>query len=342
VAHRRRRDARGAGEALRAILAVALLIAACGNTIANKPSPSPDNPTFTPFAQASPQPAQKQEASLPVPIEETAAAAAGGNLYVMGGFNAAGLSLSTTYVFDGSSWRSGPQLPLGLDHPSATTLDGQLYIAGGHSNGRDSARLFRLDTGHWTELAPMHYARGGHSLVAAQGKLYAVGGNTAAANVRPVESYDPATNGWAVVTSLPDPRNHLMGFVLGGRICVAGGRSPTTARVDCFDVTTNAWSSLPALPQATSGGGAATFSGDDVVVLGGQDASETRIVSQLTRFGAGHAWSGGETMLAPRHGFELAMYEGRAWACGGGSAPGLHPVATCTSIGDPAATNRTR
>jgi Kelch motif protein len=320
-----------------------MLVAACGGSAATPtPSPSAANATFTPFAQASPQPAQKQEPSLPLPIEETGAAAANGNLYVMGGFNAAGVSLSTTYVFDGSSWHSGPQLPLGLDHPSATTLDGQLYIAGGHSNGRDSARLFRLDADHWTELGAMHYARGGHALIATQGKLYAVGGNTAAANVGPVESYDPATNSWAVVTSLPDPRNHLMGFVLGGRICVAGGRSPTTARVDCFDVTKSAWSSLSALPQATSGGGAATFNGDDVVVLGGQDASETRIVNQLTRYGPSRTWTGGETMLDPRHGFELAIYEGRAWACGGGSAPGLHPVATCTSIGDPAATNRGR
>jgi N-acetylneuraminic acid mutarotase len=320
-----------------------LLIAACGGSAATpRPASSEPNATFTPFAQPPAQPTQKEEPSLPVPIEETAAAVANGNLYVMGGFNAAGLSLSTTYVFDGSSWHAGPQLPLGLDHPSATTLDGQLYIAGGHSNGRDSARAFRLDADHWTELAPMHYARGGHSLIAAQGKLYAVGGNTARANVGPVEAYDPASNSWTVVTSLPDPRNHLMGFVVGGQICVAGGRSPTTARVDCFDVTKNTWSSLPGLPQATSGGGAATFNGGDVVVLGGQDASETAIVNQLTRYGAGHAWSGGEIMLDPRHGFELAIYEGRAWACGGGSAPGLHPVATCTSIGDPAATTRGR
>jgi N-acetylneuraminic acid mutarotase len=342
VADGRRRDARGAGEPLRAILALALLIASCGNTIANKPSPSPENPTFTPFAQGSPQPVQKHEPSLPAPIEETAAAAEGANLYVMGGFNAAGVSLSTTYVFDGSTWHAGPPLPLGLDHPSAASLGGQVYIAGGHSNGADSARLFRLDTDHWTGLAPMHYARGGHALIAFQGKLYAVGGNSVRANVPQVEAYDPASNVWSVVTPLPDPRNHLMGFALGAQLCVAGGRSPTTPRVDCFDPAKSTWSSLPALPQATSGGGAATFNGADVVVLGGQDASETRIVDQLTRYGPGHAWSGGETMLDPRHGFELAMYEGRVWACGGGNAPGLHPVATCTSIGDPAAANRGR
>ncbi|HET9780168.1 MAG TPA: kelch repeat-containing protein [Candidatus Dormibacteraeota bacterium] len=314
------------------------MIAACGgSTTANKPPPSPENPTFTPYAQPSPQPAQKTEASLPVPIEEAAAAATGGKLYVMGGFNAAGVSLNSTYVFDGSSWQSGPSLPLGLDHPSATTFAGQVYIAGGHSNGLDSARLFRLDGDHWTELAPMRYARGGHALIAFQGKLYAVGGNNSRINVPQVEAYDPTNNTWSVVTSLPDPRNHLMGFVLKSGLCVAGGRSPTTARVDCFN---SSWSSMPALPAATSGGGAAAFAGGDVVVTGGQDASETRIVDQLERWD-GHAWTG-EAMLSPRHGFELAIYEGRAWACGGGSAPGLHPVAICTSIGDPAALARGR
>ena len=285
---------------------------------------------------------QRDEPSLPVVIEEAGAAAADGNLHVMGGFNAAGLSLDSTYSFDGSRWQPGPRLPLPLDHPSATTLGGQVYIAGGHSNGRDSARLFRLDTDHWTELASMHFARGGHALIALEGKLYAVGGNTARSNVAPVEAYDPASNAWSVVTSLPDPRNHLMGFVLKGTFCVAGGRSPTTPRVDCYDPATGLWSSLPGLPQATSGGGAASFAGGDVVVLGGQDASETRIVGQLTRYGFSRSWSGGESMLDPRHGFELAIYEGRAWACGGGSAPGLHPVSTCTSIGDPAATTRGR
>lgn len=255
----------------------------------------------------------------------------------MGGFNAVGASLNSTYVFDGSSWQSGPQLPLGLDHPSATTLDGQLYIAGGHTNGVDSARLFRLDGDHWTGLASMHYARGGHALIAFQGKLYAVGGNNSRINVPQVEAYDPSANGWSVVTSLPDPRNHLMGFALSDRFCVAGGRAPTTARVDCFN---GSWSSLTAVPTATSGGGAAVFGGGHIVVTGGQDASETRIVGLLDRWN-GTAWTA-EPMLHPRHGFELAIYGGRAWACGGGSAPGLHPVATCTSIGDPLAASRAR
>jgi len=279
-------------------------------------------------------PEQIREPSLPARIEETAAAAAGGSLYVIGGFNAGGASLASVYVFDGATWHSGPRLPIAVDHSSAATLNGQLFVAGGHSFGADGRRLFRLDGDHWTELASMHYARGGHALLAAQGRLYAVGGNTAAGNVGPVEAYDPTANAWTVVTMLPDPRNHVLGFVMGSSVCVAGGRSPTTSRVDCFDTAHNAWARLAALPQATSGGGAAAFPDGSVLAMGGQDAAETAIVNVLTRY-MGSTWSAPEAMLVPRHGFELALFDGRAWACGGGTAPGLHPTDVCTSVGAP-------
>ena len=227
-----------------------------------------------------------------------------------------------------------PRLPLPVDHPSSATLDDRVYLAGGHSNGRDSGRVFRLDSDHWTELAAMHFARGGHALVAAAGKLYAIGGNNSRANVGPAEAYDPVNNAWTVLPSLPVARNHVSGFWAGGAVCVAGGRSPTTARVDCFDPAAGAWSRLPDLPQPASGAGATTFPSGDVVMTGGQDASETRIVDQLAFYPPGGSWISPDKMLSPRHGFELAVFEGRAWACGGGSAPGLHPVATCTSLGD--------
>ena len=289
---------------------------------------------FTPRVTPTPVPEQLAEPSLPAAVEETAAASAGGSLYVMGGFNAAGASLSSVYVFDGSAWHSGPHLPVALDHASAATLGDRVYVAGGHSFGADSRRLFRLDGDHWTELAPMHYARGGHALLAAQGRLYALGGNTSAGNVGPVESYDPAANAWTVVATLPDPRNHVLGFVIGSSVCVAGGRPPTTSRVDCYGPSGNAWSRLAALPQATSGGGAALFPDGSVLAMGGQNAAETAIVNMLTRYSGG-TWSAPEPMLVPRHGFELALFKGRAWACGGGTAPGLHPVAVCTSVGAP-------
>jgi len=269
---------------------------------------------------------------LPVALEEAAAATAGGKLYVIGGFDAVGNSLNTVWVFDGSVWSAGPRLPLGLDHSSAAVMDDHVYVAGGHSFSRDSYRFFRLDGSSWIELPHMRYPRGGHALVAAAGRLYAIGGNTRLGDVAASEVYDPATGAWSDLPSLPTPRNHVSGFVFGANVCVAGGRSPATTRVDCFNFESSAWVRLPDLPRPTSGAGATTLDNGSAVILGGQDAGETTINDQFARLPNTDGWSSAGAMLMPRHGFELAMFQGRAWACGGGSQPGLHPVATCTSI----------
>jgi hypothetical protein len=267
-----------------------------------------------------------------VALEESASAAVAGRLYVIGGFDAAGRSLRTVYVFDGTTWRLGPPLPLGLDHAAAATLDGRLYLSGGHSDGADSARVFRLDGAAWTALSPMRHARGGHTLIAAAGRLYAIGGNTVAGNVAAVEAYNPTSGRWSDISLLPDARNHVAGFVFANKLCVAGGRSPNTRRVDCFDYQNRKWSRLANLPQPTSGAGAATLGDGTVIVMGGEDAQESTIIGRLDRLSSAGRWTSKETMLVPRHGFQLALFNGRAWACGGGAQAGLHPVATCTSV----------
>src|SRR5262249_30687546 len=77
-------------------VACGLLLAGCGGGNAAAPSPTPaPTPSPTPSPSPTPQPLQRMEPSLPAPVEETAAAAAGGRLYVLGGFNAAGASLAS-------------------------------------------------------------------------------------------------------------------------------------------------------------------------------------------------------------------------------------------------------
>src|SRR5256885_5703002 len=145
-------------------IACLMALAGCRPNQVAQPTSSARSPSASPSPSPSPspQPPQRLEAGLPAPIEETGAATASGRLYVMGGFNAAGASLASVYVFDGNTWAAGPSLPLAVDHPSAATLDDHVYVAGGHSNGRDSARPFKVDADHRTELSSMHLAPGRH------------------------------------------------------------------------------------------------------------------------------------------------------------------------------------
>ncbi|GAC1637121.1 MAG: hypothetical protein NVS4B2_25830 [Chloroflexota bacterium] len=278
-------------------------------------------------------PAQQRELSLPEAREETAAASLGGRLYVIGGFDAGGQDTAGVFVYDGRAWHAGPPLPMAVDHTSAATLGGHLYVAGGFSSGHASnAVLVLASSGRaWLRARAMHHARGALALVAVGGNLYAVGGkDTNGYEIGSIEVYRPASRTWNDVGTLPGPRDHLAGFSYRGSVCVAGGRMPNTGRVDCYTPASHRWLRLPDLPTPTSGAGAASL-GKTVVVGGGELATEGgTIIAQLAHL-TRTKWSTG-TMLIPRHGVQFAPFRGRIWACGGGIAPGMHPVSTCTSI----------
>jgi hypothetical protein len=317
------------------VLLAAVLLSGClGSTAGSVSSPPTHAGPSGSLVAPTPQPSQQLEPRLPAPRQETAAATLNGHLYVAGGFDAAGNDTTAVTVFDGTAWTSGPPLPIALDHPGATVAGGRLFVAGGYHGSAASAAAFVLAAAgnEWVAVAPMRQARGALALVAVSTQIYAIGGRGAAGEVASVESFDTASGAWSNVPALPVPRDHLAGFAAGNRACVAGGRSPDSSRVDCYDPGLRQWGRLPDLPQPVNGAGAygAAAPSDVTVVAGGQSGFESRLVDRVSRLGAG-GWTV-ETMLVPRHGFMLAALGGRLWACGGGSAPGLHPVATCTSI----------
>jgi Kelch motif len=318
---------------------IGLLLAGCttgGTTTAHTPSPSP-SPSATAVPSPSPTPTpvpQQAEASLPLPRQEVAEGLLPGardSLWVIGGFDPQRRSSATVQVYRQGGWVAGPAFPFPVDHVAATTSDGRLYVAGGYSNGVPRGDLYRINTTQdgWERLAPMHHPRGALVLLALGGILYAIGG-AAGAEVAPVEAYDTSQGGWTDVGGLPLPRDHGAGFAWQGLACIAGGRSPNTARVDCYDPTSSVWSRLPDLPSPTSGAGAITLGGQ-AIVAGGENAGESTLVDHVFRFVGGSGWSD-EPMLLPRHGIQLAVWGGRAWACGGATAAGYQATTACTSL----------
>jgi hypothetical protein len=300
------------------------LLAACASPGDRASSSAPSPTALTGLTQ-------RDEPALPEPRQETAAAGDAQNLWVLGGYDTSSRSSPDVLRFDGA-WHRERALPVGLDHPSAASLAGALYVAGGFSRGPASRRVFRLSgpSATWQEVAPLTHARGGLALVPLGGRLYALGGNDSHGEVAPAEEYDPQANRWRDLPDLPHPRNHVAGYASQGQACIAGGRAPNVELVTCWDVSANRWRDGPRLPVSTSGAGAGV-AGQDPIVAGGEDPGGGTLVTQLARLRGG-AWEEG-AMRAPRHGIQLAPYRGRLWACGGGDRAGLHPVATCTSIG---------
>jgi hypothetical protein len=308
-------------------------------TSSTSPSASPTSavPSDTRVATTSVPPpatlAQRREPALPVAVQEAAATTVGTRLFVVGGYDRARDSRAATWAFDGSAWTAGPALPLAVNHPGAATIGTDVYVAGGFTAAGATNRVFVLASGaaRWRDVAPMHRARGALALVAIGGRLYAIGGRDNSAQIGVPERYDPRTDSWTDVPSMPEPRNHLAGFVDGVSVCVAGGRTPeTSSAVDCLDTRTGEWRASAGLPIPTSGA-AAGIVDRMTIVAGGEPSGETRITDVVQMFAA-HRWTTAP-MLVPRHGTAFARYRGRLWMCGGATAPGFHAVADCTSIG---------
>jgi hypothetical protein len=291
---------------------------------AGRPSPgSPGRPS-APAAQVD----QREEKPLPEPRQEVASA--GGDelgLWVVGGFDRGGRSTPTVYRYRDGAWSKQADLPLGLNHPAAAVLDESVYVAGGDTGEQASGRVFTLPGPR--EVASLNHPRAALALVAAGGKLYAIGGVAQGKHIGPAEEYDPAANKWSDLPPLPGPRDHVAGFAWRDTACIAGGRSPNTAKVHCWDPRGRRWAAMPDLPTATSGAGGGAL-GERVVVAGGEDPGGGAMIDQLAVFERG-AWSVAP-MTVPRHGIALAPYQGRLWACGGGTRAGLYAVADCTSI----------
>jgi N-acetylneuraminic acid mutarotase len=240
----------------------------------------------------------KEAAALPAGLHHAAAAAIGGQLYVVGGFSKKLLSV----------W-----------HPLAT-----LYIYDPMSNA-------------WTEGPPMPSPRGALAAVALDGKLYAIGGYDGNGNTGAVEVYDPATQRWAGRAPLPTPRDHLAAAVIDGRIYASGGRRDldyhkNLAVTEVYESTADRWTKAPDLPTPRSGIAAGVV-GKTLYVVGGEGPDGTFRNNEAFRPDL-NQWQTMAAMPTGRHGLGAAVVQDRLYVLSGGPKPG-GSFSNLTEVFDP-------
>lgn len=164
-----------------------------------------------------------------------------------------------------NSYTRLPNLPEVRGAGQLEYYDGRLYFFGGSSSGRkvDTGDLFILDLKDgattWHEGAPLPNPRNHLGSAVLSGKIYAVAGqhkhDGKLTTQNDVHSYDPETDSWEQVASLPLAISHNSNstFVMGGRIIVVGGEVDHlkgVSNVFAYDPKTDAWISLTPLPVA--------------------------------------------------------------------------------------------
>jgi N-acetylneuraminic acid mutarotase len=268
-------------------------------------------------------------ATLPTARGETAAAAAGDQLYVIGGLTGLGGDASAEVsVYDPATdaWEAAPAMPSSRHHAAAAGLNGTVYLSGGGPSAGDwtpQPTLWALEAGGatWRDLAPMPEGRLGHRLLAVGAELYVVGGIGETGRVL---VYNVAGDSWSAGAEMPSPsRDHLAAVVVDGEIWTIGGRAggQNFARVDIYDPGTDTWREGLPLPEATSGAAEGNVDGT-ILISGGENPGQGGGVIDRhwlldTTLGGAAAWQELSPPPLAVHGAHGATLGGRFVIVGG-------------------------
>lgn len=232
-------------------------------------------------------------------------------------------------------------MPVGLTTIGATTLGDHLYVLGGYAgtphnySKRDQSREFyRLDlkTHGWDELASVGPVQS--AVLVNDGRyVYRIGGMVARNepgqpqdmhSLADVARFDPETNAWQPLPSLPEPRSSHQAVIYGRKLYVVGGWElsggtydsewrQTLATCDLAEPSCT-WKVEP-MPFATRAFGAAVFE-DKLYVLGGLTPQESSDDVQIYDLKAG-TWSKGPALPKGNLTICAAVYRGQLYANGG-------------------------
>jgi subtilase family serine protease/N-acetylneuraminic acid mutarotase len=178
-------------------------------------------------------------ASLPTPLAGSAAAVLNGQLYVVGGCDGQSQSGESCFIGESqavyryntatSSWTRLANYPVygGVAFEACAGIDGELVCAGGTGSSIagspiNTTFLFNPASNTWTQGAGMPYPNYQMSYTGADGKLQIAGGFTGGSGSisGQASQYDPVTNTWSSLPSLPNPESGGGGacgmYVVGG------------------------------------------------------------------------------------------------------------------------------
>lgn len=207
------------------------------------------------------------------------------------------------------TWSTVAAMPTARTELAAVAAaDGKIYVIGGRTGSSPSAVVEVYDPAldSWTSRAPMATPRYGFAAVlGSDGRIYTLGGEyTSVSNAGPsvvAEVYDPVTNAWASLPSLPGGRYHVAAAVAGNGVIYAlagfdGTTFHTLSSVATWQLGATSWTTLPdAMTTARNSHVAATLPDGRIYALGGQDNNGTELAA-FEYFQPGSAgWS---TLLA--------------------------------------------
>ncbi|XP_077458666.1 kelch domain-containing protein 8A [Stigmatopora argus] len=202
----------------------------------------------------------------------------GGQMYMLGGCDAAGKPCPTVELYspEGDRWIGLPSMPTPRAGAAVAALGKQILVVGGVGEDQRPLKvveIYNTEEGRWRKKSALREALMGVSITVKDGRALAVGGMGADLLPRNIlQQYDFRKDVWALLPPMPTPRYDANTHLLDNKLYVAGGRQckrPVKA-FEMYDTETRSWTTLPMLSCKRSYAGVLWDSaGGRLCLLGG-------------------------------------------------------------------------
>jgi MYXO-CTERM domain-containing protein len=227
---------------------------------------------------------------------------------------------------------------------AASGADGRVYAMGGDVSGKaaNSVDAYTPTTDSWSAVAPMPTTLEFLAAVGGKdGRIYVMGGShpdqsLATRGPTPVgtfDAYDPRTNVWVALPSMPTPRDSLAAAAgPDGHLYALGGENASgsaVASVEAYDPSTGEWSSLPPMSHARTALAAVTGADGRIYAIGGVDGAGVALNSVEAYDPTTQTWTSVAPMSATRLNLAAAtLPDGTLCAIGGNGVTGPDSTST--------------
>ena len=303
-------------------LALAWLLVGCGGSARHSSTTTTTTAAGRRVHAAHPAPTVLRVRSvrrLPSARSGAAAADYNGNLVIIGGLSAAGLSTPTVFMLGHT--QSAASLPGAVHDAAATVTQGRLLLfGGGQFEGSD--RIIQVAPGKPRQIGTLPQPLSDLEAVTISRRAYVIGGwNGSATNpyVYRVDEHGHVTT----AGRLPLGLRYAAVAAIGSRIIVAGGELASgapTANAYAFDSSTGRTAGLPRLPAPTDHAAGAVLNGTFYVIGGVRNGSLTNRI--LAWRPGERRWRVAGRMQRPLADAAVAEFDGGIAVAGGRDASG--------------------
>ncbi|XP_030764134.1 kelch-like protein 18 [Sitophilus oryzae] len=244
-----------------------------------------------------------------------------GYIYVVGGLNRHGESLSTVEYYDSKleKWNLAPAMSMMRSRLGVAVIKHKLYAFGGY-NGRDrlsSVEVYDALQKKWSMVTPMICKRSALGATALADIIYVCGGYDGVTSLNSVERYHPSTNSWCSLAPMNKSRSAGAVIACQGHIYALGGHDGLSIfdSVERYNPTTNTWIEAPPMLTKRCRLGVAMLGGK-LYACGGYDGSSFLQTVEMFDPRA-NKWTYVAPMNAQRSRVALTANMGKLWAVGG-------------------------